>query len=115
MTPATAPRTLPSLGVQPGSNVGQRPGVSIYAPGPPPIVPPIPMGNTWGLSPSGVIPGPLPHAAPHPEEDENDDLDSETALNTRINANIGLRAMPPGQDFGRGPGSGPGYPNWPRR
>jgi hypothetical protein len=117
MTPAITPRNLPPPGGLTGSNVGPRSGVSIYAPGPPPIVPPIPMGNTWGYSPGGVIPGPLPQSTPHPEEDENDDVDSETALNTRMNANIGKRARPPSQDFGRGPGSGPGpgYPNWPRR
>jgi len=94
--------------------VGPRSGVSIYAPAPPPIVPPIPMGNTWGFSPSAAIPGPLPPSAPHPEEDENDDVDSETALNTRINASIGKRANPPGQDYGRGPVNAPAYPNWRR-
>jgi len=114
MTPVAGSRTLPGLGVVPGANVGPRPGVSIYAPAPPPIVPPIPMGNTWGFSPGGVIPGPLPPSAPHPEEDENDDVDSETALNTRINASIGKRAIPPGQDFGRAPVNPPGYPNWRR-
>jgi hypothetical protein len=94
----------PHVGVVPA---GPRSGVSIYAPAPPPAVPP------WGYSPGAVIPGPLPHTAPSPEEDENDDMDSETALNTRINAGIGKRGTP-GQDFGRGPGSASGYSTWRR-
>lgn len=109
----------PGAGSGPGMTpatplLGPRSGVSIYAPGPAPVVPP--MGGSWGYSPGPVIPGPLPHSAPSPEDNEHDDIDSETALNTRINAGIGKRVvMPPGgQDFGRGPGSASGYSNWRR-